>query len=70
SQIQIEEAFTRSFDLGQARLGPNTLLGRGRPYHFIVCLQCDPQTVNESLVRSIIEQEKPVFCSYELRIGN
>lgn len=67
-QILIEEAFTRSFELGQARLGPSTLLGRGRPFHFRVRLRCDSQSVDEFLVRSIIEQEKPAFCSYELKI--
>jgi phage tail-like protein len=65
NQILIEEAFTRSFELGQARLGSNTLLGRGRPFHFRVRLVCDTQVIDESLVRSIIEQEKPAFCSYE-----
>jgi phage tail-like protein len=70
SQIHIEESFNRSFELGKSQLGPMTLLGNGRPYHF--CVRLTPpreelDRLDEPLIRTIIEQEKPAFCTYDLR---
>ncbi len=70
TQIHIEESFNRTFELGQSQLGPSTILGNGRPYHFSVRLtpqQNQLTSLDEPLIRTIIEQEKPAFCTYDLR---
>jgi phage tail-like protein len=65
--IAIEEVFGDGFVLGATHLGHDSLMGGGRPYHFIVRLRPDPGfEVDEKLVRHIIDQEKPAFCTYEL----
>ena len=67
--ISIEEMSTLGFVLGNAHLGEETVLGGGRPYHFNVRLRKDStKQIDESLVRLIIEQEKPAWCTYELYI--
>lgn len=69
--ICIEELFSRSLVIGQAAIQENVLgrLGGGRPYHFVVRLRPDlEQTIDEPLVRRIIDQEKPAFCTYDLHI--
>lgn len=63
--IDIEETFSRGFVLGEALLGENTRIGGGRPYHFVVRLR-SPEPLDEPLIRTIIEQEKPAFCTYDL----
>jgi phage tail-like protein len=57
------------------RLGPETLLGQnailgGVGVHtFVVTLAVEnPKTVNEQIVRDIIESEKPAHTAYDLRI--
>ncbi|WP_390624670.1 phage tail protein [Anthocerotibacter panamensis] len=65
--ISIVEPTGQGFVLAQARLGEGALLGGGRPYHFIVHLRGASQ-VDEGLVRQILDQEKPAFCTYELYI--
>ncbi len=69
--ISIQEVFTQGFVLGFSRLGDDAIVGGGRPYHFLVRLRPDPgHTIEEKLVREIIEQEKPAFCTYELFIDS
>ncbi|MDY6901005.1 MAG: phage tail protein [Cyanobacteriota bacterium] len=66
--ISITEPFGDSFILGEAQLGSAILAG-GQAFHFVVRLRPqEPDSINESLMRRIIEQEKPAFCSYELFI--
>jgi phage tail-like protein len=68
--IGISESFHRGFVLGEARMGEDATLGGGQPYHFNVQIYVDElERVDERLVRSVIEQEKPAFCTYELKIG-
>lgn len=68
--ISISESFHRGFIVGEARMGEDATLGGGRPYHFNVQIYVDDLVrVNEQLVRSVIEQEKPAFCTYDLKIG-
>ncbi|MEH2361650.1 phage tail protein [Nostoc sp.] len=68
--ISITEPFGQSFILGEAKLGTAVLAG-GRPFHFVVCLRPDrPNSIHEELIRQIIEQEKPAYCTYELLIEN
>lgn len=67
--IQITEALQHGFVLGQTALGASAILGGGKPFHFIVTLRPPVgHGLDEALVRSIIEQEKPVFCTYDLEI--
>ncbi|NET08626.1 MAG: phage tail protein, partial [Symploca sp. SIO2B6] len=54
---------------GHARLGYETIMGGGRPYHFIVRLRSpQPDALDQSLIHTIIQQEKPAFCTYDLYI--
>ncbi len=73
--ISISDQFGRGFVLGSERLGQGTVLGGGRPFHFVVRMQAlqplvpdKPPPISERLVRMIIDQEKPAFCTYELVI--
>ncbi|MGK7942868.1 MAG: phage tail protein [Microcystaceae cyanobacterium] len=67
--ISIEESFGEKFTIGQTSLGRQALIGGGQPYHVKVCLTSLPhQSIDEFLVRQIIEQEKPAFCTYELTL--
>jgi hypothetical protein len=47
------------------------MLGGGRPYHCVVHLHSDhpDYPINEHLVRTVIEREKPPFCTYDLSIN-
>ncbi|KYC42597.1 phage tail protein [Scytonema hofmannii PCC 7110] len=68
-QIQIREIFNQGFVFGPTRIGEDSMLGGGRPYHFQVELQANNlEQIDEKLVREIIERQKPGFCSYELDI--
>jgi phage tail-like protein len=68
--ISIQEVFSQGLVLGRSRLGEDTSVGGGQPYHFIVKLRPDyPNQIDERLVRKIIEQEKPAFCTYDLYIN-
>ncbi len=67
--IQIREIFEQGFVLGTTCVGVDSMLGGGRPYHFIVELRpTQPDQINPVLVREIIEQQKPAFCTYELDV--
>lgn len=66
--ISITEPFGQSFILAEGKLGTAVLAG-GRPFHFVVRLRVEPSIrIHEELVRQIIEQEKPAYCTYELLI--
>lgn len=67
--IAIEEIFTRGFVMGDTHLGRNAILGGGKPFHFRVRLRPPlGHSLDEGLIRTIIEQEKPAFCTYDLVI--
>lgn len=67
--ISIQEVFGRGFLTGETHIGRDSIIGGGRPYHFKVKLRPDStHPIDELLVRQIIEQEKPAFCTYELHI--
>ncbi|BAY28077.1 phage tail protein [Calothrix sp. NIES-2100] len=69
--ISITEPFSRGFILDSAKLGEDAVLGGGQPYHFTVRLRShSSKSIDETLVRRIIEQEKPAFSTYELFILN
>jgi phage tail-like protein len=66
--ISITEPIGESFVVGEAIIG-EAILGGGRAFHFAVQLRPDAShRIEEALVRKIIEQEKPAFCSYELSV--
>lgn len=68
--ISITEPFGDGFTLGEAQIG-EAVLGGGQAYHFVVRLRPDHvNSLSEQLVRRIIDQEKPAFCTYELFIDN
>ncbi|MDB9312795.1 phage tail protein [Spirulina sp. CS-785/01] len=67
--ICIQELGGQGFVLGEAEMGGDALIGGGQPYHFIVRLRHpSDQWLDERLIRNVIEQEKPAFCTYELYI--
>lgn len=67
--IGILEFFNRGAVFNESRLGENAILGGGRPFYFMVRLRPDEDyPIDETLVRSVIEQEKPAFCTYDLSI--
>ncbi|MGK7911803.1 MAG: phage tail protein [Synechococcus sp.] len=68
--IEIQDQPPGGLSLGDCQLGLSTIVGGGRPFHFTVTLR--PPTdllLDESLLRTIIEQEKPAFCTYDLAIA-
>lgn len=65
--IQILESTGSGFVMNSARLGTDTMVGGGLPYHFQVYLRPDrAMELPTNLIRQIIEQEKPAFCTYDL----
>jgi phage tail-like protein len=67
--ISITEPFGQGCVLGVAHMGEDAILGGGKSYHFEVRLCTQPNTpIDERLVRRILDQEKPVFCTYGLHI--
>ncbi|WP_201789118.1 hypothetical protein [Scytonema hofmannii] len=69
--IKIREIFEQGFVLGTTQIGIDSMLGGGRPYHFIVELrQQYPAQIDEASIRKIIERQKPAFSTYDLSIIN
>lgn len=67
--IAIQDVFAEGFQIGKTYLGQTSVVGGGKPFHFVVRLYPeDANNIDEKLVRKVIEQEKPAFCSYELYI--
>ncbi|BAY81559.1 hypothetical protein NIES267_10360 [Calothrix parasitica NIES-267] len=67
--IGIVEYFRRGFVFGEAKIGEDTIVGGGCPFHFAVYLRpLDANQIDELLVRNVIEQEKPAFSTYDLYI--
>jgi len=68
--ISITELASSGFVLSTSDLGEGNMLGGGRPFHFIVRLRpIEPdQSIDEDLVRQIINREKPAFSTYDLFI--
>ncbi len=65
--ISIREVFNNGFVFGATSIGKDSMLGGGRPYHFIIHLRIpESHQINLNLVKEIIEQQKPAFSSYEL----
>lgn len=67
--ISIEEVFSRGFVMDEARLDHDAILGGGKPFHFMVKLRShSPHELDQDLINTIITQEKPVFCTYDLTL--
>ncbi|MEO0541887.1 MAG: phage tail protein [Cyanobacteria bacterium P01_A01_bin.105] len=67
--IGIHEHFSQGCVLGDTHIGQSATLGGYRPYHFAVRLRPPADhPVDLTLIRTILEQEKPAFCSYDLSI--
>ncbi|ESA38840.1 phage tail protein [Leptolyngbya sp. Heron Island J] len=72
-QIEVLEPDEREFAIGEITLGDQPSLGGGKAYHFVVILNPDSQeqlaSLDETAIRTLIEQEKPAFCTYTLEIS-
>jgi phage tail-like protein len=67
--IGIYESFSRGFVLGETHLDRDAVLGGVRPFHFTVCLRHESdRRIDEPFVHTLIEREKPAFCTYDLKI--
>ncbi|MEM9264316.1 MAG: phage tail protein [Cyanobacteria bacterium P01_F01_bin.13] len=67
--IGIHENFSQGHVLGHTILGRSTILSGNIPYHFSVRLRPPADySLDDTLIRTIIDQEKPAFCSYDLAI--
>ncbi len=66
--IAILENFTQGAIFGDSHLGENTILGGGKPFHFEIRLRGDPNVIEEQFARTVIEEQKPAFCTYDLTI--
>lgn len=65
--ISIREVFNNGFVFGNTHIGEDSMLGGGRPYHFIIHLRLpESHQIDLSLIGEIIEQQKPAFSTYEL----
>lgn len=68
-RISVVENHSTGFVLGEANFNQSPMLGGGQPYHFTVTLRPDQaDQIDEALIRSIIAQVKPAFCTYDLWI--
>jgi phage tail-like protein len=71
--IEIVEDHQTDFVLGDITLADAPSLGGGRPFHFTVTLRPatpeQAERLDEAIIRAVIEQEKPAFCTYDLAIA-
>ena len=68
--ISIVEPSRQGAIFGRSEFSETTAFGGGQGFHFVVSLRFpETLTVNETLVRTIIDQERPAFCTYELYIS-
>ncbi|MEE3718375.1 phage tail protein [Tumidithrix elongata RA019] len=67
--ISITEVSGKGFLMGESSIGQDTMVGGGKPFHFIVRIHNDlPTSLDRNRIIEIVEQEKPAFCTYELYI--
>ncbi|MEO0987707.1 MAG: phage tail protein [Cyanobacteria bacterium J06639_14] len=65
--ISILEPSRQGAVFGKSEFHETTVFGGGQGFHFVVVLRFPEHiTVDETLVRAIIDQERPAFCTYEL----
>jgi phage tail-like protein len=72
--IAIAEDHLTDFVIGDITLADAPSLGGGRAFYFTVTLRpSTPEQANyldEAIIRAVIEQEKPAFCTYDLFIDS
>ena len=67
--ICIVEPASKGAIFGRSQFSETTVFGGGQRFHFVVVLRLPENlVVDEPLVRAIIDQERPAFCTYELYI--
>ncbi|MEL7399046.1 MAG: phage tail protein [Pseudomonadota bacterium] len=67
--ITVTEPSRQGAVFGDSAFSNQTVFGGGQGFHFVVVLRCpDEIDVDETLIRAIIDQERPAFCTYELYI--
>jgi phage tail-like protein len=67
--ISIVEPSRHGAVFDQSAMTETTVFGGGQGFHFVVVLRPPPTlTVDESLARTVIDQARPAFCTYELYI--
>ncbi|MEM6254117.1 MAG: phage tail protein [Cyanobacteria bacterium P01_D01_bin.156] len=67
--ISILEPSLQGAVFGESSLLETTVFGGAQRFHFIVVLRPPADiTLDQNLVRAIIDQERPAFCTYELYI--
>ena len=67
--IEVSDGRVDSFTVGTSEVGVSAIIGGGKPFHFTVILRPPAEMpLNESSIRTIIEQEKPAFCSFEFHV--
>ena len=69
AHIAVDEEFEGGFTFGSCQMGENALFGGGRGHHFVVKLRWDSEEAmpdNNDRIYSVIEQQKPAFCTYDL----
>ena len=67
--ISILEPSRQGAVFGESEFHETTVFGGGQGFHFVVVLRFPESiAVDETLVRAIIDQERPAFCTYELYI--
>lgn len=65
--INIVEPSRQGAVFGDSEFSDKTVFGGGQGFHFVVILRFpDDIEIDETLVHSIIDQERPAFCTYEL----
>lgn len=68
--ISIVEPSRQGAVFNRSDFSETTTFGGSQGFHFVVTLRPPAElTVEEALVRTIIEQERPAFCTYELYIS-
>lgn len=68
-QISILEPSRQGAVFDRSDFNETTVFGGSQGFHFVVTLRPPADaSVNETLVRAIIDQERPAFCTYELFI--
>ncbi|PSN13222.1 phage tail protein [filamentous cyanobacterium CCT1] len=67
--ISVVENHQTGLVMGDVKFAQTPMLGGGRPFHFSVTLRSDrPRSLDESCLRTIIDQVKPAFCTYDLAV--
>lgn len=73
-QISITDDTSDAFVFGEAAFGDGMMMGGGQPFHFNVVLRPEStdeyNQLDEALIRRVIEQVKPAFCTYTLAIAH